>query len=57
MEKEEYWDIFKASGRIEDYLKYAGCLPVDEERKEERRLNHAGNGSYDGNDSQGRADW
>ena len=26
MEKEEYWDIFKASGRIEDYLKYAGCL-------------------------------
>ena len=57
MEKEEYWDIFKASGRIEDYLKYAGCLPVDEERIEERRLNHAGNGSYDGNDSQGRADW
>ncbi len=43
-EREQYWNIFTTTGRVEDYLRYCCCAESEEETGEDtdRRADHSG---------------
>ncbi len=45
-EKQEFWNVFAATGRVEDYLRYCRATESEEEDAGEdtdRRTDHSGN--------------
>lgn len=60
MTKDEYWQKFSQTGRIDDYLAYAGYVDQNRKREKDSREDYsntyAGISKCDGNDSQIRTD-
>ena len=59
MTKDEYWQKFSQTGRIDDYLAYAGYDQNGKREKDSREdysNTYAGISKCDGNDSQIRTD-
>ena len=45
-EKQQYWNVFAATGRVEDYLRYCRCEDGQKEAEKgedtNRRVDHSG---------------
>ena len=60
MTKDEYWQKFTQTGRIDDYLAYAGYVDQNRKREKDSREDYsntyAGISKCDGDDSKVRTD-